>query len=431
MKNLAGLWVLALVFLVSCQKKTDLSSLVPNDAVAVGKINLPAIKSKIMTWEQIKKYLFSTDQGDQQLDWSIDLDRQIVFCALDERNAQLIVPILDNQTFKNAAQQTFHHQIQTKNGFEYLQSEKFTVGWKSDFAIFSFTDDFLNSSQIGSNARSKKILDATHDVYVLLEDSTHFDQLVSLEWKTNFGEGSFQMNLLGNQALASGLDTLYSPDVPLERFAFPTEGALATLNTQMKPKYLLYLIHKAMPYLQQNGILFQDQLESLSPYLDGRICLSVSEPNDAKTDRPQAKIAFGTGDGFEAYFKNELVNGLVLDAATGYYPDKEDFQFFKSNDRHVIYSTFNEPNTAFTKQGSLFHLQLNRAALDEQLLILPKMFFGHQAVDQFPIKEVEVEVHPLDKKMEANLRFGFQNQAQNSLLSLLDYTLAVFQKEEI
>ena len=191
------------------------------------------------------------------------------------------------------------------------------------------------------------------------------------------------------------------------------------------------MIPYGLPYLQQYGVLFDDQFEDITPYLDGRIYLGLSQLKRGKGSVPKAKIAFGVTQNYKYKLDTTLLSEMTKCTNSEYYSDIDKFQYILPKKDYIIYSNHEELNTPLLKSSTMFNLHINHKLINEDLFNQPKMLFGNDAVDHFPVKTIEIEVHKKATHLETTISIKCKNENTNSIETILNYIEILGNKEEI
>ena len=422
--------ILSFVFLMagvfSCTKRTDLSTLVPNEATGVGKVNLPSIKSKVLTWELVQEYLFSESGEEEHVDWAIDLDREAFFYTTS--SARLLIPVTSTKSFEKAITTSTGSAVQTLDDYKYVYYEKLYICWKGSYVVVSPDLDFM--SEVKPEQKSAFLSDLEKmdaDVTFSYDGATFFNKELKANCLVNFEEGNIRVVSKGDLNLHEVLKEFFLTD--LSNIHGLDKEYSASLNVPLQKQYLSKAMTFSLPILQANGLLFQEQYNSFSPYLDGRVQFGLEkEPLNDKIQK--AQLVLGTTKGFAPVFDSLIVKNWVLDHQTGFYKDLENFQCVKLENDLLILSNSNT-SVSFSDQTSLFSFDITREAIKDDYLLYPKILFGAEAVDLFPIHEVLLESSIDNEEMSTSFNVLFTDRENNSLVTLFKYLTLIQNRDEI
>lgn len=423
-------YIAILLSFFSCAEKSNVESYIPATAKSIARIDLPKLKSKILTWENIKKHLFSS--GEESKDYGIDFDRPIfIYSEGPIGNSIALLPISDSETFEANFNQNNSAEIKEINEFKYKEinengEKSYIIAWKNDLAVICKNTDQL--STITKHSTTHPLIDSlsNKDLASIIDFKLDNDQHTQVALDFEFETGQLSTHLFGDSKMKGYLTEKYLPKTEKPTLCFTTDSCIFGLSTKVKPEILDQLVELSLPFLQEYGLLFKEQYEDLKPHLDGRIYIGVSKLKLAKGLKPEAKVAFGMADGYSPDLKD-----FVFDKATQYYADKEDFQFILPSMDYIIYSNHKESNTTLLNRNSIINLQMNRDALSESFFTLPKLFFGSDIVENFHFKSLEIDVHDKEDSIELEGTFKCKDQDENSLFCALELMQAIQKQDEI
>jgi len=413
---------------LSCGNPTDISTQIPENTSGIGVINFPAIKSKALSWDVIYDYLFSDNEnGDEQPDWSIDLDRKAYFYTKDV-SAGIIIPISDSKAFQKAVKTINPSEPLNENGYSYLRKDQFYIGWKKDVAILSNDTSFLHTGY--SDVKSEKITkvkEASQDIFFSF-DGEVLGAVQKGLLTLNFNDGEIDINAKGEELIELLEKYVVSGNVKTKKINKTYD---ASLCLPLKKHNLKEIVLAGMPILQEHGLLFHEQFKLIYPFLDGRVQLGFEEGN-VNDHAKKAQLMFGVNPETKNLLDTTFINQFILDKETGVYSDKEDFQFFQFREEYLIFSNTKE-KIEFETEDDFVSVDIKRKAIKDDYLFFPKMLLGADAVDNFPINEIVLNSETTDKSksLMLNLNLKFSNKDKNSLMSVVEYLTSLQGGEEI
>ena len=419
-----------LICIFSCAKPSNTEAYLPPHAKSIVRVDLPKLKSKLLTWDNVKNHLFSND--DDKQDFGIDFDRQIYLYAIESiENPIVLIPITSSKDFEKSLKNKPTLDIRDQNGFRYFESKKagnrnYVIAWKNDLAVVCKNKEELNN--ITKNDLRNPLLDslAHKDIASIIDFkiADTIGSLVAIDFE--FDTGLLTSHLIGDNRMKKFINENYLPETEKPTLCFTTDSCIFGLSTKVKPEILDQIVQLGMPFLQEYGLLFSDQYADLKPHLDGRIYIGVSKLKLGKGLQPEAKIAFGMADGY-----TPDLSQFTLDEKSQYYIDKEDFQFIMPALDYIIYSNHKESNTTLLKRNSLLNLQMNRDALNERFFALPKIYFGSNVVESFHFKNLEIDIHKRASKIEMDGEVKCKHDDENSLFCTMELINAIQNQDEI
>lgn len=415
---------LVLLSFFSCKERTDLSTKVPADATGIGKIDLPALKNKALSWDVVYNYLFSEDNGKEQLDWALDIDRPSYFYT-SNNNLTLLVPITDSKKFKKAITSTYSASTSAENGYEYLQENGIFIGWEKDWVAISNTIKFLEPVENSSGTLLSR-LSQTHDVVFSYAGNDITKKDVVADLSLDFNDGEIELLVKGDSALRTVSKEALGWKKTITKLDTDYEAYGSFLN---KDQDALFLLNETLPYLQECGLLYSEQLAVLTPFLTGESQLGLEK----KEVRPQiagAQLVVGvtTKDALFAITDSSWVK----DKETGFYADAEGFQFVKYVDGFLILSNRNLEQSNFKNTNSLAELSVNKNVLKGDYLSFVEMRFGNKLVSNFPVESVYFNAKEgPENSLEASLKIIFKEKEKNTVLSIMDFVGVIQNEEEI
>lgn len=420
----ASIFFLLIITFFSCNDRTDLISQVPKDISGIGKIDLPGLKNKALSWDLIYGYLFSDDENNDQVDWALDVDR-VAYFYTTKGSVTLLIPVTDLEKFETAVSSVFQGDILKQNGYSYTRGSEFFVGWKKDWAVISNTINFTDpvTEPLDSLLYLK---DQDNDVYFSYSGDDVIKEKVAGNLALNFNDGEIGLRINGDSVLMNLLKKELVWKKKITKLNLDYDAFVSVSNNK---ELTLEVLRKGLPFLQEYGLIFSDQLKGLAPSLTGEVQLGL-EKTDVKPNTAGAQLVLGVKE-VDAVSKI-LDSTWIKDKATGFYMDEEGFQFIKIVGDKLILSNRNLVQTTFEKSNSLACISINKHALKGDYLAFTEMRFGSEAVTSFPVKNVKLDVEKASGSTgKMLLKASFRDNDKNSLVSLLEYFMALNKEEEI
>jgi len=423
------LYIIAFFLFSSCSKEEDYVRYIPHDVSSLGKVNVPALKSKALTWDLVYDYLFSSN-SEESTDWGVDIDRSIYFYQSSSDHLQILIPLSNSKSFEDAFKKNTESTI---NKINFPIIDEFSIGWNSNVLILSTQKTFFDDLKLCTNPNQylQNIIDKEDDLTMRVTPSKFFDDSAYVSVAGNFNTGDFTLDIEGSNYLEKALDSILIPSPIKKNYSFFTDSCIAGLSTNINPYHLDILIKGILPQLDEYSVLHNEQYELIKPYLDGRIYLGVSEIKLQTGVIPEVKISFGLNSNHKKVIDSTFLNNFQkTENGSPYLMNKESSQYLFLGEDFIIFSNHSEENANKEIKNTILNLQLEKSAVNEKLMRLASIFYGKEIVENFPLEGLNIDIHhSKGESIEGELIFDFNNKEDNSLVELINY-LYLFQNQD-
>jgi len=411
--------LLAVIGLFSCSQKTKLETLIPETAEVVGKVDLPAIATKSISWELIFDAFSTGSDSEEEVgnaQFPLDVTRQILFFS-QAKQITFLIPITDQEGLeKFILQKTSNTSFLQENEMKYVKFWDYYVVPYSDYVVVSSELKKRLQNQIITPLASEILL-AEEDVFAKGLLDVHEDQ-VSGEWSVNFEQGKVISKLNATHSLVSILEGM-GLRLSFDKAALqPQQEFDAQVTTRIIKSKLAYFYNLSREVLGEYELLYHHQIKSLGKHLTGEVQLYASDKVTSNS-RNQSVLVLGASSEVVSLL-DSLGEGYEYDEKSGFYIHKHSNQHIKWQDGSLVLSNFYAV-PALNVVNSSSSLSISQAVILDRYWVLPSLLFGENVKENFPIVNLALNAAKDANNVTLDLVVETNQQEESSLLTIVNY----------